>query len=107
MNGTDSATPWRDIVLIVALCLLALAPPLFTRDPWNPDEPALIFWAFAAFYRLGFGIQGGRVVALLATMGTLLITYQLGRRLYGREVGLLAAPRLASPVEPDKPVIFR
>lgn len=120
MDGTHRATACRDAALIVGLVLIVYVPSLFTRDPWNPDEPryievaremvvtgeylvphlngelypdkpAPIFWAFAAFYRLGFGIQGGRVVALLATMGTLLITCQLGRRLYGREVGLLAA----------------
>ncbi len=118
-HSETPARPW-DVALIVGLTLLAFAPSLLTRDPWNPDEPryievaremvvtgqylvphlnglvypdkpAPVFWLFAGFYRLGFGLQAGRVVALLAAAGTLLLVYALGRRMASRDVGLLGA----------------
>ena len=120
MIASTGTTTRRDAILIIGLACAAFAPSLLTRDVWNPDEPryievaremvatgeyivphlngelypdkpAPIFWTFAAFYELGFGIQGGRVVALLSAIGTLWFTYLLGRRLYGPQVGLLGA----------------
>jgi len=110
----------RDVTIIVALAAVVLVPSMFTRDPWNPDEPrytevaremivtgsyavphlngevypdkpAFFFWLVAGLMRLGFGFAAGRVLAALAATGTLLLVYGLGRRLYGREVGLMAA----------------
>ncbi len=110
----------RDVTIIVALAAVVLVPSILTRDPWNPDEPryaevaremvvtghyavphlngevypdkpAFFFWLVAGLMRLGFGFAAGRVLAALAAAGTLLLVYGLGRRLYGREVGLLAA----------------
>ena len=120
MTWTDATRTRLHVATIVGATLLALAPQLFTRQVWNPDaprymevaramtatgqylvprlngdlypdKPPLVFWASAALYRLGFGLSSGRVVALLATLGTVLFTYALGRRLYGPAVGLLAA----------------
>lgn len=111
---------WRDMAVIVALSACVFVPSLFTRDPWNPDEPrytevaremvvtgnyavphlngeiypdkpAPFFWMVALLMQLGFGFASGRVVAAVASTGTLLLVCHLGRRLYGRQVGLLAA----------------
>ena len=32
----------RDVAVIVALSACVFVPSLFTRDPWNPDEPRCI-----------------------------------------------------------------
>lgn len=110
---------FRDVAAVVTVAAVLCVPSLFTRDPWNPDEPRyqevaremvsrgdylvphlngepysdkppVAFWLSAALWRLGLGLKSGRVVAFLATAGTLLVTYALGRRLYGWRVGLLA-----------------
>jgi 4-amino-4-deoxy-L-arabinose transferase-like glycosyltransferase len=110
----------RDIFIILLLACAVLLPSLWTRDLWNPDEPRymavgwgmvetgdylvphlsgyvypdkppLFFWLAAFFYRIGFGLNGGRVVAALATVGTILVTYFLGRRRIGERAGLTAA----------------
>jgi len=110
----------RDVAIVLALGATVLVPSLFTRDPWNPDEPRyaevaremvvsgdylvphlnseiypdkppLFFWMTAGLMRLGFGINAGRVVAAVFAAGTLLLVYHLGRRLWGREAGLWAA----------------
>ena len=121
MSRPEADTPtWRDVAIIVALGALVLVPSLFTRDPWNPDEPryaevaramvatgnylvphlngevypdkpALFFWMSAGLMRLGVGIGSGRVIAAAFSTCTLLLVYALGRRLYDRNVGLLAA----------------
>lgn len=119
-SACEERTATRDVAITVALAVLAFVPSMFTRDPWNPDEPrytevaremvvtgnyavprlngeiypdkpAPFFWMVALLMRLGFGFASGRVVAAVASTGTLLLVYHLGRRLYGREVGLLAA----------------
>jgi len=108
------------VAAIVGLTLLALVPSLFTREPWNPDEPRaaevaremivlknylvphlngrpysdkppMFYWAASVFWRLGFGLNSGRMVSLVATMGMSLALYALGRRLHSPALGLLAA----------------
>lgn len=108
------------LALIAAVGLAILVPSLFTRDPWNPDEPRyaevaremvslpnylvphlngepypdkppVFFWLAAGFWHLGFEASSGRMVALLATLGTAAVVYALGRRLHSPETGLLAA----------------
>jgi len=71
----------RDVAIIVA----------HLNGEVYPDKPAFFFWLVAGLMRLGFGFAAGRVLAALAATGTLLLVYDLGRRLYGREVGLMAA----------------
>ena len=121
MNRREAqSAAFRDVAVILALSAVALVPSLFTREPWNPDEPRytqvavemvrtgqylvphlngqlypdkppLVFWASAGLYALGFGLVSARVVSLLAAVGAVLFTYAIGRRLYDRQVGLLAA----------------
>lgn len=112
--------PVRDVACILLLSAILLLPSMLTRDLWNPDEPRymavgwgmaqtgnylvphlsgyvypdkppLFFWLAAFFYNLGFGLNSGRIVAALASVGTLLVTYFLARRHLGRNTGLTAA----------------
>jgi 4-amino-4-deoxy-L-arabinose transferase-like glycosyltransferase len=119
----------RDLVLLVVLALMFMAPGLGFRDPWPADEPrfALIardmvatgdwlfprvggdlyqdkppvfFWAIA----LGYLATGALNIAfllpsLLAGIGTVLLVYDLGRRVWSREVGLAAALLLVASVQ--------
>ncbi len=108
------------VAVVLAATALSLVPSLFTRDPWNPDEPRaaevaremaelgnylvphlngepysdkppVFYWLASIFWHAGAGVNSGRLVSLLATIGTLLLVYALGRRLQSPETGLLAA----------------
>jgi len=108
-TDSASASCGRDIFIILLLAAILFLPALPSRDPWNPDEPRYVevaremvergdylvphlngtpypdkppmfFWLAAALYRLGCGWNAGRVLAALASAGTLVITYWLARR---------------------------
>ncbi len=56
------------------------------------DKPPLFLYTLAAALRLlGPSETAARLPSLLATMATVGLTFRLGRRLYGPDVGLLAA----------------
>jgi 4-amino-4-deoxy-L-arabinose transferase-like glycosyltransferase len=108
-------------LLVLAGMMAALVvPPLFTRDLWNPDEPRyaevaremlvtgqylvphlngelypdkppLYFWAVAALWKLGFGLNAGRVLVGLCSLGTLAAVYLFVRRQAGGGWALLAS----------------
>jgi 4-amino-4-deoxy-L-arabinose transferase-like glycosyltransferase len=61
------------------------------------DKPALLYWLQIGAYRL-FGVNefAARFPSALASMGTVLVTYELGRRLFGPATGLIAGVVLAS-----------
>jgi 4-amino-4-deoxy-L-arabinose transferase-like glycosyltransferase len=61
------------------------------------DKPALLYWAQVAAYRL-FGVNefAARLPSALAALLTLLLTYELGRRLFSTTTGLLGGLVLAS-----------
>ena len=110
-----------DIAWLVGLGLLFMATGLGLRDPWPPDEPRfalvaqdmlrtgdwliprvggdlyadkppLFFWLIAVATSLTGSLRVGFLLpSLLAGLGTLLLTYDLLRRVRGREVGLAAA----------------
>lgn len=111
---------FRDVILITIVAALLFLPSLAMRDLWNPDEPRymevaremvllddylvphlngelypdkppMFFWLAAALYRAGLGHNSGRIVALLASLGTVLLTYATARRLLSRQGGLFAA----------------
>lgn len=111
----------RDVALLLGLGALLIGAGLGLRDPWPADEPLhaliardmlasgnwlvpmvggdlfqdkppLLFWLQAGFYWLtGSERVGFLLPSLLAGLGTLLLIYDLGRRLWSREAGLAAA----------------
>ena len=119
----------RDHFVLFVLGLALFAPGLGLRDPWPPDEPRfaqiaremlvsgqwliphigghpysdkppVFFWAIAAFEALtGSARLAFLLPSLLAALGTLLLTYDLGRRLWNRRVGMMAALLLAFTVQ--------
>ena len=61
------------------------------------DKPPLLYWGMAASYTL-FGLQewAGRLIPTLAALAGVLFAWVLGRRMFGRRAGLLAAIILAT-----------
>ncbi len=56
------------------------------------DKPPVFFWLLALSYALFGSVRASFLLpSLLAASGTLLLVYDLGRRLFGREAGLSAA----------------
>jgi 4-amino-4-deoxy-L-arabinose transferase-like glycosyltransferase len=119
----------RDLLLIIGAGLLVMGTGLGFRNPWPADEPVfaliardmlatgkwlipmvggdyfqdkppLLFWMQAAGYWLtGSQKIGFLLPSFLAGIGTLLLIYDLGRRLWTREAGLYAALLLLVTVQ--------
>jgi 4-amino-4-deoxy-L-arabinose transferase-like glycosyltransferase len=119
----------RDLTLLGLLALVLLAPGLGMRDPWPADEPrfALIardmvvtgewlfpqvgsdlyqdkppvfFWTIALGYLATGALRFAFLLpSLLAGIGTVLLVYDLGRRVWSRETGLAAALLLTASVQ--------
>jgi 4-amino-4-deoxy-L-arabinose transferase-like glycosyltransferase len=62
------------------------------------EKPPLFFWLSALGQALGLGFNAGRVVAGLASLGTLLVTWALARRFLGDRAALLGACVLGTAV---------
>ncbi len=61
------------------------------------DKPALLYWLqILAYQACGVSEFAARLPSALGALATLLVTYELGRRLFGATVGLLAGLVLAS-----------
>lgn len=61
------------------------------------DKPALLYWLQIAAYQLwGVGELAARLPSALAALLTVLLTYELGRRMFDATAGLLAGLVLAS-----------
>lgn len=80
------------------------------------DKPAMLYWWIQASYSL-FGVNewSARLPSVLAGIGSLLTCYEIGRRLFSKVTGLLAALILSSSfmfsvsshaVTPDAILIF-
>ena len=140
---TDSV--WLHRLLLVALTGLLTLPNLGGPALWDMDEgvnaecsremmesgtwvvptfnwelrsakPVLLYWLQRASYN-AFGVSewSARFPAALLAVGSVLLTYQLGRRMFDADIGLLAGVALASTVQfamlshaatPDAPLIF-
>jgi 4-amino-4-deoxy-L-arabinose transferase-like glycosyltransferase len=63
------------------------------------DKPALLYWLQILAYRT-FGVNefAARLPSALAALATVLVVYELGRRLFDRATGLLAGLILASTI---------
>jgi 4-amino-4-deoxy-L-arabinose transferase-like glycosyltransferase len=61
------------------------------------DKPALLYWLQIAAFRL-FGINefSARLPSALAALATVVMTYELGRQMFGQATGLLAGLVLAT-----------
>jgi len=122
-------TVWRDLAWILGLGLLVLSAGLGLRDPWPADEPRfaliardmvrsgewlfprvggdwyqdkppLFFWIIALFYKLTGSLRVAFLLpSMLAGLGTLVVVYDLGRRLWDREVGFAAALALLFTIQ--------
>ncbi len=117
---TPQGRAMRDIAILLLAAALLLVPGMFVRDLWPPDEtrymqvaremaetgdylvpringevypskPPVFFWLAAALYKLGFGFEAGRTLAVLAAAGTLLLVYFAARREMSPPGPLLAA----------------
>jgi 4-amino-4-deoxy-L-arabinose transferase-like glycosyltransferase len=79
-------------------------------------KPILMYWAQRlSFESFGVDEWSARFPSVLFGLGTVLLTYELGRRMYGWATGLLGAIALASAIQfcvlshastPDAPLIF-
>jgi 4-amino-4-deoxy-L-arabinose transferase-like glycosyltransferase len=64
---------------------------------WRVDKPALLYWLQVGAYRaFGVGEFAARLPSALAALVAVLLTYQLGRRLFDPVTGLLGGLVLAS-----------
>lgn len=111
------------------VALLVLAAGIGLRDPWPPDEPRfaliarqmlesgqwlfphrgielysdkppMLMWCEAVMFWLLGGWRGAFLLpSLLAGMGTLLVVYRTGRRLWNARIGLIAAILLLATMQ--------
>src|SRR5688500_10662500 len=109
------------LLLLGLLAVLVLSSGIGLRDPWPADEPRfalvaremvetgqwlipmrggeayadkppLFMWAVAVGYQFTGSMRLAFLLpSLLAALGTLLLTYDLGKRMWNRRAGLLAA----------------
>jgi 4-amino-4-deoxy-L-arabinose transferase-like glycosyltransferase len=119
MRRPDSTA--RDLALLLFAALVIIGAGLGLRDPWPADEPLhaliarsmlssgdwlipmaggdffqdkppLLFWLQAGcFWLTGSERIGFLLPSLLAALGTLVLVYDLGRRLWSRDAGWWAA----------------
>lgn len=70
--------------------------PTLNRKP-HLEKPPMFFWAAAAAFKLfGAHAWAGRIPSVLFSWGTLLFTFLLARRMFGRDAGWRAALVLAT-----------
>jgi 4-amino-4-deoxy-L-arabinose transferase-like glycosyltransferase len=73
--------------------------PVFNGEAFF-DKPVLFNWLNAISFRLfGFTEFAARLPAALAGLGSVLLAWQLGRKLYGERAGFLAGLILATSLE--------
>ena len=113
--------PFVDLAWLLGLALVVLGAGLGLRDPWPadeprfaliardmlargpwliphiggvpyPDKPPIFFWTLAVLLALTGSLRLAFLLpSLLAGLGTLVLVYDLARRLWGRESGRAAA----------------
>jgi len=89
--------------------------PTFNQE-LRTDKPVLLYWLMMpAYLLLGVNELAARLPSALLAIGTTLLTYQLGRRLFSPQVGLWAGLALATSLmftvagraaTPDSTLIF-
>jgi 4-amino-4-deoxy-L-arabinose transferase-like glycosyltransferase len=118
---SDAARPGRDLAWLLGVALLVIGAGIGLRDPWPTDEPRfallskyildsgewlflrrgeelysdkppVFMWLQATAIALAGSVRAGFLLpSLLASLGTLALVYDLGRRLWTHRVGLVAA----------------
>jgi 4-amino-4-deoxy-L-arabinose transferase-like glycosyltransferase len=126
---TGRQARWTDFAWIGLAFLVFIFAGFGLRDPWPADEPRfaavaldmvrsgdwliprvggdlyqdkppLHFWLIAAGLQLTGDLRWAFLLpSMIASLGTLLLVYDLGRRLHGRDAGLAAALTLACCVQ--------
>lgn len=129
MPSRPDGSPWRDLVWIAFAVVALIATGLGVRDPWPADEPRfaslardmvasgdwlfprvggdlyqdkppLFFWLLAAAYTVAGAWRAWFLLpSFFAATFTLLLVYDLGRRMAGRHAGLAAALCLATTIQ--------
>ena len=103
--GLGLRDPWpadEPRFALIARDMVASGDWLFPRvgGDWYQDKPPLFFWAIALFYALTGSLRVAFLLpSLLAALGTLALTYDLGRRLWDRQTGFAAAFALLFTVQ--------
>lgn len=117
----DAARPGRDLAYLLLVALVVIGAGIGLRDPWPADEPRfallskyildsgqwlflhrgdelysdkppVFMWLQAGFIAMAGSVRAGFLLpSLLASLGTLALVYDLGRRLWTHRVGLVAA----------------
>ena len=117
----DATRPGRDLAWLMLAALLVIGAGIGLRDPWPTDEPRfallskyildsgewlflrrgdelysdkppVFMWLQAAAIALAGSVRAGFLLpSLLASLGTLALVYDLGRRLWTHRVGMMAA----------------
>ena len=92
-----------------------LIVPTFNHHLWT-DKPVFLYWLeMASFHLIGETEFAARLPCALLAIGTALLTYHLGRRLFRPEVGLWSGLIVATTATfavvgraatPDSPLIF-
>lgn len=118
---SDAARPGRELAWLLGAALLVIGAGIGLRDPWPADEPRfallskfildsgewlflhrgdelysdkppVFMWLQAAAIALAGSVRTGFLLpSLVASLGTLALVYDLGRRLWTHRVGLAAA----------------
>lgn len=118
-----------DLYILLGLGLLLMGAGIGLRDPWPADEPRfalvaqdmvrsgqwlipmiggdtyadkppLFFWMIASVFALTGSLRIAFLLpSLLASLGSIALVYDLGRRLWNREVGLAAGLLLVGTVQ--------
>jgi 4-amino-4-deoxy-L-arabinose transferase-like glycosyltransferase len=125
-NGSAPRDVYVDLLWLAGLLLVLVATGIGWRDPWPadeprfalvardmvrtqqwlipmvggdlyPDKPPVFFWLIAAFLQLTGSLRVAFLLpSFLAATGCVVLVYDLGRRLWDRQVGFAAALLLLS-----------
>ncbi|HEX5470314.1 MAG TPA: glycosyltransferase family 39 protein, partial [Lacipirellulaceae bacterium] len=102
LTGLGLARLWDEDEPKNAVC----GQEMFSRGDWivptfngqlRTDKPILIYWCMIAVYQL-FGVSemSARLPSALAGIGTIVLTFHLGRMMFDRRTGLMASCLAAS-----------